>query len=56
MTNLIAILSLSAACIGWYFVQRWAGTLDPDDGETDADCEECGICAPFTRPPGHRHR
>jgi hypothetical protein len=55
MTHLIAVLGLGAACIGWYFVQRWADALDPDPEDMDADCEECGVCRPFRSRPGHPH-
>jgi hypothetical protein len=44
VTYVLAVLSVGAACILWYGVQRWAesghGVLGQEE---DADCPSCGL-------------
>jgi hypothetical protein len=42
VTYILAVLSLSAACMLWYLIQRWAGKLDePPCEDAGSDCESC---------------
>ena len=43
MTYVVAVLSLSVACMLWYLIQSWAGKLDEPPCAEDAgsDCESC---------------
>jgi hypothetical protein len=39
---LLAVLGLAAACVVWYWVERWAG-FEEDAEAGEAGCEECGL-------------
>ncbi len=44
MTYLLAVVGLAGACVLWYAVQRWAGTLGkPPCGEVEPDCDDCDL-------------
>lgn len=41
MSYLIAILGLAAACMLWFWVQRWAGADEARAAGREPDCDGC---------------
>jgi hypothetical protein len=41
VSYLIAILALAAACILWFWVQRWAGAGEAGATGREPECEGC---------------
>ena len=49
MSYVIAIAGVGAACVTWYWVQRWSGALE--EAERPEDCAGCSACEPDQAEP-----
>lgn len=52
MSYLFAPLALAAACVAWFLLQRWLGTIDsPPCGEPEPECQSCAFWGRGCRSP-----